>query len=130
MSYAALPAPEKGRRPWSTIQDLKRLRDRIAHPRTQTVNENTEYVEGKEPPPFAKSWMDGIVTHQKAVRALADVKDIADRLHEAALARFPYAGLLPDALNGILSIRSTSARLKADDNHKGCDVRWSKRPPL
>ncbi len=109
-----LPVPEKGRRPWSTIRDLKRLRDRIAHPRTQTIIKTTEYLEGKEPPLFAKSWMDGVVSHQKALRALEDVKAIADRLHEAALARFPYAGLLPDALDGILSMRSTSARLKED----------------
>lgn len=107
-----LPAPEKGRRPWSTIRKLKRLRDCIAHPRTQTTNKTTEYVDGKEPPLFAKSWMDRVVSHQNAVLAMEDVKAIVDLLHQAAMVRFPQSGLLPDGLEGILSIRSTSARIK------------------
>ena len=107
-----LPVLVRGCRPWSTIRELKRLRDDIAHPRTRTTRKTTEYVDRKEPALFAKSWLDNVVSYDRAMRAMEDVKSIADRLHEAALARFPYAGLLPDALGGILSMRSTTARLK------------------
>jgi hypothetical protein len=107
-----VPLWKKGRRPWSTIRELKRLRDGVAHPRTKSAATTTEYVDGKEPPLFAKGWIDGVVSQNKAVRAIEDVKTIVDRLHEAAMARFPRSNLLPDGLEGILSMRSTSSRLK------------------
>ena len=102
---------ERGKRPWSTIGALKRLRDGIAHPRTKTTVKSTEYVEGKEPPLFARSYLTEAVSKAKAVRAMEDAKAIVDRLHEAAMARFPNAGLLPEGLEGILSMRSTKASL-------------------
>ena len=103
---------ERGRRPWSTIRELKRLRDGIAHPRTRSTRTTTEYVDGKEPPLFARSYLETVVSRDRAVRAMEDVKSIVDRLHEAAMARFPHAGLLPEGLEGILAMRSTTARLK------------------
>ena len=114
-----LPRLERGRRPWSTIRGLKRLRDGIAHPRTKTTTTRTEYVEGKEPPLFARSWLEDVVSKAKAVRAMEDAKAIVDRLHEAAMARFPYAGLLPEGLEGILSMRSTTAGLLEEGGPTG-----------
>lgn len=108
-----LAAPEKGRRPYSTVRELKRLRDSIAHPRTiVSAPHRTEYAEGKEPPLFEWGYLDRTVSHQRAVRAMEDVKAIADRLHGAAMARFPDRGLVPDALEGIMAMRSTSSALK------------------
>ena len=114
-----LPLPKRGCRPWSIINELKYLRDRIAHPRTILTNSTTQYVDGKEPPLFAKSWMDRVVSRRKAVRAMEDVKAIVDRLHQAAMARFPSGGLPPEGLEGILSMRTTSTRLKEEDSRKG-----------
>lgn len=108
-----LTAPEKGRRPYSTVRELKRLRDGIAHPKTIVLlPRRTEYVEGKEPPLFARGYLEQLVGHERALRAMEDVKAIADRLHGAAMARFPNKHLIPNALEGILSMRSTSTRLK------------------
>ena len=102
---------ERGKRPWSTLRDLQRLRDRIAHPRIIPTSKTTSYVEGKEPPLFARSWLEETVSEIKATRAMHDAKRIVDALHEAAMARFPDSGLLPEGLEGILSTRRTSARL-------------------
>ncbi|WP_158743637.1 hypothetical protein [Acidisphaera sp. L21] len=107
-----LPHLQRGRRPWSTIRELKRLRDGIAHPRTKVTRTTTEYMDGKEPPLFPKSYFEEAVSLAKATRAAEDVAAIADRLHAAAANRFPNAGLLPEALEGILSMRSTTASLK------------------
>ena len=99
-----LAAPEKGRRPYSTVRELKRLRDGIAHPKIiVSLPQQTEYVEGKEPPLFAPSHLERLVSHERAVRAMEDVKAIADRLHEAAMACFPDKRLVANALEGILS---------------------------
>lgn len=106
-----LPLLERGKRPWSTIRALKRIRDGIAHPRTLPTSKTTECAEGKEPPLFARSWLEGVVSKARAVRAIEDAKAIVDALHEAAMARFPDAGLLPEGLEGILSMRSTKASL-------------------
>lgn len=109
-----LPPPEKGWRPHSTVQELKLLRDCIAHPKTiVSESRQTEYVEGKMPPLFKPSYLEQMVNRERAVRAMEDVEAIAGRLHEAALTRFPNTGLLPNALEGILWTRSTSSTLKA-----------------
>lgn len=107
----ALPAIERGNRPWQTIRGLKELRDSIAHPRIRVACKKTEFVADKEPPLFAKSWLDSVVSKTMAVRAIEDAHAIADRLHNAAMTRFPRAGLLPGALDGISSIRRTSVSL-------------------
>lgn len=58
------------------------------------------------------SQVEGVVSKAKAVRATEDARAIVDALHGAAITRFPYAGLLPGGLEGILSMRSTTAQLK------------------
>ena len=69
-------------------------------------------MDGKEPPLFAKGYLDKAVSKAKALRAMDDAKAIVDRLHEAAMVRFPFSGLLPEGVEGILHIRSTTAQLK------------------
>jgi hypothetical protein len=109
-----LPALDKGRRPYSTFRELKRLRDLIAHPKTIVFPpERTEYVEGKEPPPFVLGHLERAVSRLPAVRAMEDVRAIANRLHEAAVACFPDKGLVPGtALEGIMAMRISSLTLK------------------
>lgn len=107
-----LEAPERGRRPYSTIRELKRLRDGIAHPKTRRTESRKEYAEGKDPPLFPRSYLEEIVSRERAQRAMQDVKEIVDRLHTAAVARFPGKQLGSDGLEGILWMRSTSAQLK------------------
>lgn len=103
---------DRGRRPGASVQDLNRLRNGIAHPRTKLTRTATEYAEGHDPPLFVHTWIDKFVTLAKARRTADDVEDIVERLHRAALLRFPYHDLSPDSLEGILSSRSTSSKLK------------------
>jgi hypothetical protein len=111
-----ISVPDTGRRPYATVAQLKKLRDAMAHPKTRKARGRIEFVEGKPPPLFAKSYLASLVSHEKTLRARDDVKQIADQIHQAAVARFPHAGLGPDALEGIHSTRSTSTRLLTPDD--------------
>jgi hypothetical protein len=106
-----IAVPDKGRRPYSTVSELKKLRDKMAHPKTHRVRKKMEFVEDKPPPLFVRSYLASLVGHKKALRAQCDVKRIADEIHSAAVSRFPHVGLGPDALEGIQSMRTTSTRL-------------------
>jgi hypothetical protein len=52
-----------------------------------------------------------VVDHKKALRARDDVKQIADQIHGAALAKFPDTGPGSNALDGISSMHSFTRRL-------------------
>jgi hypothetical protein len=103
--------PDKGKRPYSTVSELKKLRDKMAHPKTYRANTKKEFAEDKPAPLFARTYLATLVSHKKALRAREDVKCIADEIHRAALSRFPHAGLGPDPLEGIQSTRTASSRL-------------------
>ena len=107
-----LPMLEKGKRPYSTITDLKRLRNKITHPKTIRTETKKEYDEGKERPLFQQYYLDKAVTHQKAHQAMTDVEEVIERLHAEALLKFPNAKLGVKALTGVLSTSSISGRLK------------------
>lgn len=111
-TVCGLPQPQKGKRPYATVRELKRLRDSIAHPRTQRTERETEYAEGHEPSMFPKGYLEGLVTPDKAARAVEDVRAIADTLHAAARLRFHDRSLGTDALTGMLGFASSSSRLK------------------
>jgi hypothetical protein len=106
-----LGSPDYGKRPYGTLSELKKLRNAMAHPRTRKTARMVEYDERKPPPLFPQSYLGAIVSHPRALRARDDVKQIADQLHAAALTKFPEAGLGPDALDGIMSMRTTATRL-------------------
>lgn len=78
-----------------------------------------EYDEHKPPPLFPKSYLSKVVGHRYAIRARDDMKDVANQLHAAARAKFPVAQLGPDALDGILSLRSGTTRLAGGDAGTG-----------
>jgi len=110
-----LASPDYGKRPYGTVSELKKLRDAVAHPRTRKTGETVEYDERKPPPLFPKSYLSKVVSHKRAIRARDDVKDIADQIHAVARAKFSEANLGPDALDGIMSMRSTTTRLSGGD---------------
>jgi len=103
--------PEKGRRPYSTVTQLKKLRDSMAHPKTYKTSQKTEFLEGKTPPLFRRSYLARLVNHTKAIRARDDVKFIADRIHSAAVNRFPTSRLGNDAFEGMFGMGSSTTRL-------------------
>jgi hypothetical protein len=95
----------------STVILLKNLRDRIVHPKIQkTKPPPVKFSDGRNPPLFPKSYLAKLVSHPKALRARNDIKDVVDRLHSAAILRFPHEGLGQDGLEGIFSSRSSSIR--------------------
>jgi hypothetical protein len=103
---------DKGRRPFSTVKALRRLRDSIGHPKTYKPKSSKVYSEGKEPPMFPKTYLGSLVSHEKARRARDDVRAIVDRIHDAAVAKFPKLNLGDDGLEGIMSMHSHSAKLR------------------
>jgi hypothetical protein len=106
-----LGSPDYGKRPYGTLSELKKLRNAMAHPRTRKTRGTVEYDERKPPPLFPQSYPSTIVSHQQALRVRDDVKCIADQIHSAARTKFPQSGLGPDALDGIMSMRTSSTRL-------------------
>jgi len=106
-----LAPPDYGKRPYGTVRELQKLRNAVAHPRTRKTGGTVTYDERKPPPLFPKSYLSKMVSHQRALRARDDVKAIADQLHTAARGKFPKAALGPDALDGIMSMRSSTTRL-------------------
>jgi hypothetical protein len=105
-----ISVPEKGRRPYSTIIELEELRNAMAHPKTVKTQDTMKFVEGKQPPYFAKSYLEKVVTIENALRAHHDVKQIADEIHKAAHAKFPHVDLGSHALEGIHGTRTSSTR--------------------
>lgn len=102
---------EKGKRPFATVAELRKLRDRVAHPKIQRFRKTIEFMESKSPPLLAKPYLATLVSHKKAIRAGHDIKLIADEIHAAALAAFPHAPLGCDALEGIHSMHTSTTRL-------------------
>lgn len=106
-----LPTFEKGRRPYATVKALNKLRDSIAHPKTHKPKTSKIYPEGKEPPLFPTTYLETLVSHDKAERAQNDVRAIVDCIHAAAVTKFPDLRLGHDGLGGIISQHSGGARL-------------------
>ncbi len=103
--------PDKGKRPFATVRELKKLRDRMAHPKIHKTRTTVKFTENKPPPLFAKSYLATLVSRGKAIRARDEVKAIADQIHNAAANRFPHAELGRDALEGIYSGHTYTTKL-------------------
>jgi hypothetical protein len=101
---------EKSGRPYATVKALKKLRDSIAHPKTHKPKTTTVYSEGKKRPLFPKTYLETLVSHEKAARARDDVRFIVDRIQAAAVAKFPDLNLGSDGLEGVLSMYTHAAR--------------------
>ena len=111
-SACGLPVVDKSTRPYFDIRALEKLRNRIAHPKTcSSRNKITRYKAGHEPPLFAPTSLELLVSAEKAQRAARVVEAVADTLHAAATRQFPDQRLGESAFGGILSTRSTSWRL-------------------
>jgi hypothetical protein len=110
-----LAPPDYGRRPYRTVRELKKLRNTVAHPRPLKIGGTVKYDERKPPPLFQRPYLSKMVDHRRAMRARDDVKDITCQIHAAARQKFPAAHLGPDALDGIMSMRTSTIRLCEGD---------------
>jgi len=73
-------------RPLTTIRDLNKLRDMMAHGKTLPIAETLHHTVG-EPPPLNHGPLDALVSRQQAETAMADVLEVAQRIHMAAATR-------------------------------------------
>jgi hypothetical protein len=97
--------PHPGKRPYSTLIELKKLWDRVAHRQTRLRRSSVESPIHKPSPSFANSSLASVVSHRMAVKARDDVKRIVDEINSAAISRFPQARLGTNVLEGTPSPR-------------------------
>jgi hypothetical protein len=97
--------PNPGRRPYSTLSELKNLWDRMAHRQRRRPRGPIESLTHKPSPSFASSRLASVVSHRMAVKARDDVKRIVDEINSAAIGRFPQARLGTDVLEDAQSPR-------------------------
>lgn len=112
-----IAAPARGERPYSTVKELERLRDNIAHPKIQKPKSSTTFTDGKTPPRFQKTYLQATVNRAKALRAREDVAQLVEQLiHPAALVKFPELRLtLGDkGLTGIMAMHTHHTTLTSD----------------
>jgi len=98
--------PNPGRRPYSTLSELKNLWDRVTHRQTSRSQGPIESLIHKASPSFANSRLATVVSHRMAVKARDDVKRIVDEINSAAIGVFPEAHLGTDVLEGTQSPRA------------------------
>lgn len=116
--YCGLKPFDRGKRPFQTIKQLSRLRDFLAHGRTERNCSKVRVIPGKFPP-YIKSFLEKSISEKRAVVALNDVESVINEIHKAALYRFPHHGLFVDPFNGILgSQKSETFRLENRQNAK------------
>jgi hypothetical protein len=97
--------PNLGKRTYSTLIELKKLWDRVAHRQTRRGRGPIESLVHEPSPSFANSRLASVVSHRMAVKARDDVKRIVDEINSAAITRFPQARLGIDVLEWTQSPR-------------------------
>lgn len=123
--YCGLKPFERGKRPFQTIKQLSRLRDFLAHGRSERNCNNVRVIPGKFPP-YIKSFLEKSISEKKAEIALNDVEGVINEIHKAALFKFPHSGLFADPFSGILGSQiSDTIRLekKGRNNYYQVDNR-------
>lgn len=87
MELVALPAPERGARPLKTILELKRLRDLIAHGKSEWLaGEDVQYSDALAW--FPLSTLDKMITPKEKLKTvLQDVEKFLDHIHRLAKAQ-------------------------------------------
>lgn len=72
---------ERGKRPYKTIDELRKLRDFLAHGKPETYAYEAEVEEGQEPDMFGGLDIYKMVTRENADRALKDTEEFIEFLH-------------------------------------------------
>ena len=78
--------PDFGKRPFQTLSDLFRLRDRLAHGKTTTEEKSYEYRDGSEDHrgSLDPDWLKGFWSDEAVERVLEDTRQIIETLHTKA----------------------------------------------
>jgi hypothetical protein len=83
LKLCGLSEPDKSIRPYKTVWELKALRDRIAHAKPERFSGTFDHSDPIELPMY-RAPLDGLVTHDAALRAAEDIKAVAELIHGAA----------------------------------------------
>jgi hypothetical protein len=83
LELCGIAEPAKDSRPYKTVWELKALRDRIAHAKPEKFAETFDHPDPVELPIY-RAPLDGLVTHEAALRAAEDIKAVAELIHAAA----------------------------------------------
>ncbi|MDP3111944.1 MAG: hypothetical protein Q8M71_07580 [Thermodesulfovibrionales bacterium] len=76
---------DRGKRPYQTIKQLKRIRDFLVHGRTEKYNGTVKYKDGSSPDlDVVKSYLEKHISERKANIALEDTEQIIKELHHKA----------------------------------------------
>jgi hypothetical protein len=97
-----LEAPDVTIRPYATVWELQRLRDKIAHGRREVIS--AVHVHPTTEPPWDAGFLES-VTPEMVANAVEDVDRFAEWIHAAARLKLPAdVSLKQEALRGILQI--------------------------
>lgn len=85
LELVAMPEPDRGLPPYSTVWLLKKLRDLIAHARPERFAKVIDHDPDHKPGLY-HTCLDGLVTSENAARARADIEQFIEDIHACALA--------------------------------------------
>ena len=99
------PEPDKTIRPYSSVWELKILRDQIAHGNPIRFRLDTEHGHDDRPDYTGYSPLTDAVTHEKAHRYAADADQIIGMIHDAAKSKINDLWFGDEGLRGPMSHR-------------------------
>jgi hypothetical protein len=79
-----VPEPDKNTRPYSTVWQLKILRDRIAHARPERFSDDFVDANDSDVNALFRAPLGGVITHENARKAAEDIKGLIWQIHHAA----------------------------------------------
>ena len=102
--------PDRQKRPFTTVYELKALRDRIVHAKTETFQRTLNHGTHRAPS-LHRVPLDTIVNEKRSKIAAEDVKKFIEEIHAAAKKKFhdPWFGNKP--FGGIMMHASGSTQL-------------------
>jgi hypothetical protein len=104
----------RGQRPYQTVASLNGLRDRVVHAKPQIYAGEHQHADGTDPPFMQPGELEKLVSPDRRARALEDVEQFCESLHERVLAvatSEQKRRLEPRALSGSLQRETWSSRL-------------------
>jgi hypothetical protein len=84
MELVELPLPEPVERPLKTILELKKLRDLIAHPKSEKLAGKMTHNDGTESPYLASALRSMYTPKEKMTMAVCDVEQFLNQIHKIA----------------------------------------------
>jgi hypothetical protein len=101
---------ELGHRPYQTVKALTPFRDRLVHAKPEVYTDEYEHPIDREPPFMEPGELEDSVSPQARAKALADVSELCEAMHQKAIAIADQAQRLrlhEMALEGVTQMQTT-----------------------